>query len=53
MQVIKYVGPGGTFGWIWDQKDNGGEQASAGKYYAKLFSIGAGILVAEFHIIGE
>jgi len=51
LQVVTDVRPGGEIEWVWSQRDGRGEQVSAGTYYAKLFTISAGILITEFKII--
>lgn len=50
LQVITEVKPGNERKWTWNQRDNDGNQVSAGTYYVKLTTINGGILTTEFEI---
>lgn len=51
LQVITDVRPGDRLKWTWDQRDTEGKQVPPGKYYAKVFTLNAGMFLAEFRII--
>ncbi|MEM2189024.1 MAG: hypothetical protein QXI11_07905 [Thermoproteota archaeon] len=51
LQVITNVRPGDELKWTWDQRDAEGGRVPPGKYYAKIFTLNAGVFLAEFRII--
>lgn len=51
IQVITEVKTGDVLEWSWNQKDAEGRKTAAGKYYAKLTILNAGVLNIEFTII--